>query len=267
MTMFRFATVTIILSVLLGLVPYNLSTYAAGSNYEAYVAYEDSYENEDLEAAAIASAISFVEETEEMLITHFVQGFPDGTFRPDESLTRAETMQMFFNISSPSEETLRSIPNATFTDVSEDSWYFQAISYLKYRGVVNGHSDGSFMPNEAITNEEFAILSVRFFTSGDIVAPEFRDIAEAHWEVVFVNIGFIRGWLDAIGTIEENYNPEAVITRAQSVALMNYYLGRIPCEAFIAEALANPIYLFTDLDRTHWSFYDIMEAAINRTNE
>ena len=179
-------------------------------------------------------------------------------------MTRAEMMQVFFNISNPSQAVRDSLTSTRFHDVSPNIWYFTAIAYLEARGIVTGFPDGSLRPNEAITNAEFAAMAVRFFSLADTIAPDMLMQATGHWAENYINLGFAHGWFQYFG-ITETFRPDAPIPRAQAVALLNFYQGRVPCPVAINNFLASTNrMIFPDLQRGHWSFYEVMEASFTR---
>jgi len=201
---------------------------------------------------------------EQLIRRNFVNGFPNGTFQPDGHMTRAEMMQVFFNISAPGSAALSGL-TTRFTDVRTDDWHFRAIAYFERRGILEGFPDGTFRPNEVITNAEFAAMAVRFFSLGNIIEPDMLMEAEGHWGAVYVNLGFANGWFEYFG-IAGTFRADAPITRAQAIALLNFYQGREPCVDAINNFVASTNRtVFSDLRRGHWSFYEVMEAAISRT--
>ena len=76
-------------------------------------------------------------------------GYGDGTFRPEQEITRAEFCAMLCNILG-----LTSQESGLFTDVSADSWYNGAVSAACRFGLMGGYGDGTFRPEETITQEE-----------------------------------------------------------------------------------------------------------------
>jgi len=199
-----------------------------------------------------------------MFRKHFVNGYPDGTFQPDGHLTRAEMMQIFSNLSGAGPALQLPVQRTRFTDVNPDAWYLSAVVNLESRGILKGFPDGTLRANEAITNAEFAALAVQFFRLGDIIEPDMLMEADSHWGANYINLGFARGWFEYFG-ITKTFNADAPITRAQAVALLNFYQGRVPeidaINNFLASTNRN---IFPDLRRSHWSFYEVMEAAFSR---
>ncbi len=89
---------------------------------------------------------------------HFVlrngimSGNADGTFAPDRVTTRAELLQILFNLEGKPavEQTL------SYTDVDADAWYVPALKWATANGLVNGNADGTFAPNAPVTREQMA---------------------------------------------------------------------------------------------------------------
>gem|GEM_PF-2440065 len=80
-----------------------------------------------------------------------VGGYEDGTFRPNEPITRAELSVMavrFYNTFDAEYE------EGTFLDIDGDEWYATAIAAAKELGIISGYPDGSMRPNNNITRAE-----------------------------------------------------------------------------------------------------------------
>jgi len=92
-----------------------------------------------------------------MANAEFLQGYPDGTFRPRRAITRAEfatIVSRFMNIEYEGEN--------RFSDVG-GHWAVDAINTVAYVGWVTGYPDGTFRPNNRITRAEAATIVNRIF--------------------------------------------------------------------------------------------------------
>lgn len=85
-------------------------------------------------------------------------GTPDGKFQPNKNLTRAEAVQILFNLCSRIEA---KAPSA-YTDVKRGSWYCAALDAVTEKGLVKGYADGSFKPDKKVTYEEFAAMIANY---------------------------------------------------------------------------------------------------------
>ncbi|KQY94295.1 hypothetical protein ASD24_01660 [Paenibacillus sp. Root52] len=83
-------------------------------------------------------------------------GFPDGTFRPNAPISRAETAA-FLTRSYPLEEGKQP---ASWTD-TESHWAAAPILMLSSNGLVGGYADGTYRPNRSVTRAEYAVFMSR----------------------------------------------------------------------------------------------------------
>lgn len=80
-------------------------------------------------------------------------GYPDGTFRPDAPITRAEfsAIALAFAYDPAS-------ASCSYTDVSANAWYYTYVAQATTYGWIDGYPDGSFRPNNSITRAEVAVI-------------------------------------------------------------------------------------------------------------
>jgi uncharacterized protein YkwD len=96
------------------------------------------------------------EEISNLVSAEVLSGYPDGSFKPDNPLTRAEFIKMIVSaFSSPSQAP------ASFRDVSPDFWATPYIAQAQVKGWVNGYPDGSFFPQENVTRAQVLAVLVR----------------------------------------------------------------------------------------------------------
>ena len=113
-----------------------------------------------------------------------LKGYADGTFRPDAAITRAE----FASIAARFDKL--SGGKKTFSDVPSNHWAYAAITSAAEKGWVNGYSDGTFRPNNAITRSEVVKITNAVLGRScdkDFVAKntkklhDYNDINAAYW--------------------------------------------------------------------------------------
>ncbi len=126
-----------------------------------------------------AFAVSYM--TENKLIT----GYPDGTFKPNNPISRAE----FAAIASRFDQ-LKTGLNLPFNDVGAGHWAYDVIASAADKGWVNGYPDGSFKPENKITRAEVVSTTNRmlnryadlaFAKSHKTELAPMRDMDESHW--------------------------------------------------------------------------------------
>ena len=184
----------------------------------------------------------------------YLNGYMDGTFRPDDNMTRAEVAQMFYNLLNDKDVAIA----VSFSDVASDAWYAEAVNTLASLGMITGVGDNKYEPDRSITRAEFTAIAMRFAdlaTGGENV---FSDVAEDAWYHDYV-VGSIKyGWIT--GYPDGTFRPENTITRAEVTTIVNRMLGRSADRTFIAEH-ADELRSFSDVATSHWSYYAVMEAT------
>ena len=185
----------------------------------------------------------------------YMEGYPDGSFRADGLMTRAEAAQMFFNLlKDPAADS-----PAPFRDVREDAWYADAAGRLAELGIINGYPDGTFGGGRTITRAEFAAMAVRFAdTVPEAPSCSYRDVLKRGWAYESIASATEYGWFQ--GYPDGTFRPEDDITRAEVCTAVNRMLGRSADRAYIEEH-SGEIRSFRDLSETHWAYFDISEAV------
>lgn len=183
----------------------------------------------------------------------YMNGDGQGRFRPDRCLTRAEAAQLVFNlllkhqVASPD----------NFTDVPKDSYYFYEVGALKTLGVLDDVAGNGFRPDEEITRAEFLAMFSHFSSLAGGSNP-FSDVPADHWAVCYVVSAYSKGWIK--GGPGRTFRPDDSLTRAEAATMANRILFR---KADRNSAYARKgISCFTDVNKSHWAYYDILEASI-----
>nr|WP_052045325.1 S-layer homology domain-containing protein [Caloranaerobacter azorensis] len=111
-----------------------------------------------------------------MAAKHVVNGYPDGKFKPNEKVTRAEFVKC---IVKALELDLVKYNNE-FKDVADSAWYADYVATAKAAGLVNGYPDGTFKPNQEITILEMASLLSKLVKDVDVKDTEIEDILRVY---------------------------------------------------------------------------------------
>lgn len=177
--------------------------------------------------------------------TGYISGYPDNTFRPAKSMTRAEAASILARLNKlPVTDTSR----PAFTDA--DGWYNGAVNAVVKAGYMKGYPDRSFKPDQPITRAEFAQLLSSFLSEKSAANP-FTDTANS-WAKKAINKAYAQNIIK--GYEDNTFRPESQITRAESVAMMNRTFKISP-----TSHAANP---FVDVKKGYWAYDDIL-AAVN----
>ena len=184
----------------------------------------------------------------------YIAGYEDGTVRPDGNITRAEVATIFFRLMTDEYRETCWSTSSGFTDVTAASWYNNAISTTANAGWVSGYPDGTFRPDAYITRAEFATIAARFLSDVYSGTSMFTDIS-GHWAEDYINRAAAAGWIN--GYADGTFRPNAYITRAEAVTLINRMLDRAPD----ANHLLADMVRWPDNPETAWYYADIQEAT------
>ena len=175
----------------------------------------------------------------------FINGYSDGTFRPQNTITRAEAITMISRLIAAEDEIKSGKYETKLTDLPKDAWYFSNVAYLESLGLLDfmEKKGGVITPTAPITREEVCGLLYQLGKSDTVRVPSFSDVtAKNNLEAIaaLASIGIVNGYSD--GT----FRPKGTITRAEFVTMTDRFLGRKTAES---ADFANK---FNDV-ATHWA--------------
>lgn len=151
-----------------------------------------------------------------------VSGTPEGNFAPDDSITRAEFVQILYNMLK-----IQVSDAQRFEDVSEEDWFFDAVMWALSAGIVKGRLDNAFAPYEKITRQEMAVMIARYLAyKGESIegglADSFTDSADiASWAKNEVGFMAQRGIIK--GRENGSFAPMDNATRAEAAAMIYHF--------------------------------------------
>ena len=183
----------------------------------------------------------------------YLFGYPDGTFGPENNMTRAEVAQMFYNLLLDQDVEI----TKTFDDVPANAWYAKAVNTLASLDIISGVGDNKFEPERSITRAEFTAMAMKFAVGGEEGENIFSDVDENDWFYDAVVNSIQYGWIHGYG--DGTFRPNNPITRAEVTAIVNNMLGRAADEDFVDEH-AEELTQFSDIEK-HWAYYHIVEAT------
>lgn len=185
----------------------------------------------------------------------YMNGSSSGMFNPSSALTKAEAAQMIYSLLLNASEA-DVVQNISFRDVKADAWYAEAVNKLASYGVING-SGGAFRPDVLISRAEFLTILSKFSESVESDVT-FTDVSEDHWAYDIIASAAAKGWIS--GYSDGTFHPDGTLLRSEAVTITNRVLGRSADKNTISSAAG--IRIFPDVDKSHWAYYDIMEATI-----
>ncbi|MDN4492073.1 S-layer homology domain-containing protein [Ureibacillus sp. BA0131] len=146
-----------------------------------------------------------------------LNGFPDGTFKPNQLLTREQAAIILTKVLKIDAS---GYTKQVFSDVDSTSPYFREINALYERGIIRGYQDQTFKPGNSLTRAEMASILVNAFDiriSSSITYP-FKDIGASSW-----SRSYIQALYDArvtTGTSKTTFSPNEPVKRDQMASFV-----------------------------------------------
>lgn len=185
----------------------------------------------------------------------YIVGVPGGTVRPNDSITRAGVATIFFRLLKDSVRDANLLTGNTYTDVPDGHWANAAISTMTGLDIVRGYDAAAFGPGDPITRAQFAAICARFDTGKSNGSRTFSDI-KGHWAKAYIERAAELGWIS--GFQDGTFRPDAYITRAQAVTMINRMLNRVPEDP---SDLLPGMNVWPDCSPSDWFYLAIQEAT------
>lgn len=144
-----------------------------------------------------------------------IKGYEDGTFKPKNTVTRAEFAQILVRVFGYTD----TAKAKSYGDVQAGAWYFDAVNRISDAGVM--YEDGeNFRPNDAITREEAAYaLAQAYKVQGDSERVFLDENKISDWAKAQIRAMVANGYIN--GTPEGNVEPQKTLTRAELVTILD----------------------------------------------
>lgn len=153
-----------------------------------------------------------------------------GTFSPNAVCSRAQIVQILYNLSG--DTTDYGNYYLPFTDVAPGDWFYEAVAWAYANDIVAGTSETTFAPNVDITREQMTVILYGYtakyapaFTGGGTSLGQFPDAGSvANWAYAAMNWAVGNGLISGIESYGVTYlAPQGSATRAQASAIIMRY--------------------------------------------
>ena len=150
-----------------------------------------------------------------------MQGVGNGSFQPNQPLTRAQVVTLLYRLAgNPEAEYV-----GQFQDVSEDAWYAIPVSWAYQQDVVHGMSETIFSPSTNITREQLAVIINNYISSKEIKLQNAENAFSRIKDCWSVSPYAQYGVIMVCGTglmnpdSQYNFNPRNNVTRADAAVV------------------------------------------------
>ncbi len=209
------------------------------------------------------SNLMFFKGTDANLEMHepYMTGYDGGLFKPTETMTRAEACTIVARLSAGGDGAVPTGLASRFTDVTEGMWFTKYITYVDSLGYLKSFG-AEFLPNTPITRAEFVELVYNMGLLADKgLNGSFTDVPADHARATVIaaagKAGLVNGYANGDGTFR--FNPDATITRAEVVKVINNAYGR----SVAKDKLSSDVrFLHYDVEDGFWAYSEIAEAVL-----
>lgn len=157
----------------------------------------------------------------ERLVTYsLINGYEDKTFKPENSITRAEFTKLVVGIAKHTGTMKEAASDASFADVNESDWFSGVVTEAASAGLVTG-ADGNFNPNAVITRQDAAVILYRLISDVKTMenATDFDDKTEIA-DYAKEAVSLLAGANIISGMGDGKFAPTQNLTRAQAAKLL-----------------------------------------------
>ncbi len=188
-----------------------------------------------LAISSVASASSFSDVSDEYWAKdvienwanyEIIQGYPDGTYLPENLITRAEFSTLMVRLFSP--ENLADL--SSYTDAVAGSWYYENLAKAVALGAIKPVSETTMRPNAYVTRQDAVtminnVLGLKASASVNLaeIFSDFDEISEEAEDSVsaFVERGYLIGYPDG------SFKPTKIITRAEAATIFDRVIAAL----------------------------------------
>lgn len=165
-----------------------------------------------------------------------ITGYPDGTFKPNSSITRAEFMTLVNKAFGYKDEA-----QIEFSDVNDKAWFMGTVKKAAAAGYIGGYPDGTVRPNNPISRQEVAVVIAKIagLSAEAESADLFTDaLSIPGWSKGQVGAAAAAGYMG--GYPDGSFRPANNITRAEAVMALNKTLAAMDIDEKVQRVFDKP---------------------------
>ncbi|WP_071392814.1 S-layer homology domain-containing protein [Bacillus tuaregi] len=195
-----------------------------------YIAAEGTQDDEGFKDAE--DFVKYNREINQLVQLGIIQGYPDQTFKPDKSITRAQGVAMIIR-EMKLDTSNRQDPH--FKDMDPGYRFYAEIATAVQKGIIDGYPDGTFRPNEEMTRSQMAKILVGAYhlQLKESETNSFKDVPATYWGYEFINILASNGV--TLGHTDGTFDPTGKLTRLHFSLFLSRYINEVKSEQQDAE--------------------------------
>ena len=156
---------------------------------------------------------------EKWLDKKIINGYGEGSFKPNKDITNAEFAQIAKNVLGLS----YTKDSQSYDDVKETAWFYDVVNCISSLKVMHGYDNKAFNPNTPITREEAVFALANLFHIEGSTEKKFSDNeAISDWAQKNINAMYAGGYIK--GNPDGSFNPKDNITRAEVLSIICFLM-------------------------------------------
>ena len=172
----------------------------------------------------VPSSAWYAESVNYVLEKQYMEGVSEKDFAPNESVTRGMLVTVLYRVAGLP----KTKGNSGFSDVKKGAYYADAVTWASVKGIVNGYSEKSFGPDDAVTREQAAAILYRYADTNGYDVSAVTDVTR-YADAAYISAYAMDAmrWANAVGlltgTSDSTLSPRGTATRAQLAAVIMRY--------------------------------------------
>lgn len=153
---------------------------------------------------------------EEWIDQELIEGYSDGSFKPDNNISRAEFITMVNKAFG-----YKSTAPISYSDVKLGAWYYNPIEIAEAAEYIEGYSDGTMKPENSITREEAAtiLMKINKLTGNESAADVFTDSKNFTWSKGAIGEIYTAGLME--GYSDGSFKNKNFLKRGEALVTLN----------------------------------------------
>lgn len=147
-----------------------------------------------------------------------INGYVDGTFKPNSSITKEEFSSMFFNLM---DYTLVTTEKTKFKDVAENRWSKNIIMTLNKLGIITGQTDGNFGALKNVSLGEACTIFTRSKSIASVSNANLKHVNKNHWANDYISAMVLNGYITEADNFYTATSQDKNLTRGEVAIILN----------------------------------------------
>ena len=175
--------------------------------------------SQPVSAAVLGDVKNFKEEIQYLTDRKIINGYPDGTYRPQEPILRVQAVMMIMReMKQGIEIDMEEIPDPGFSDIRKGDMGYEDVAAASYFGLIEGKGNRQFDPKGQMTRGEMSKVLALAYELGGMYPTGFTDVTERQWTYPY--IAALAAHNVTNGYPDGTFRPQVIINREQFAGFM-----------------------------------------------